>query len=253
MRKVAVAMSCVLLSACGADADDGGGDESPSITVVASVLGLQDATGDIVQARMAIVEEGAFAEEALDPTLTLGTVEIALTAQRVRLLDGTQTTWYEADSRAHPELAYAVGTQARFDFALPTTRARYSSTVTLPAQASQLDAASEPGIGKDVDLVASGQFDGALLLVERLDTGEQTYASYPFRAELVPGPSGLEPASTLRGVDAGVVTIPAAAFSRRGTHEVVFVGLNVSEGGDAVSDGSVTFAGTAKATTLDIN
>jgi hypothetical protein len=255
MRKVCglVIIMCLGAAACGEDSggDDPGG--STSVEVIASVLGLQDATGDVTEARLAIIEDGAFAEEAVDPILTIGDTEIALTAQRVGLKDGTATTWYEANSRSQAGLVYTPGQTARFDFALTSTRARYSTEVVLAAQATQLDPASEPGIGKDIDIVASGQFDGALLLVERLDTSEQTYSSYPFRSELVAGAGEIPRAGALRGIEAGVVTVPGEAFSRRGTHEVIFVGLELSEGGDGVGDQSVTFAGTARATMLDIN
>lgn len=252
-RVFAIALILVLMPACGEDAEDADTGGGATVDVVASVIALEGPAGPVVEARMAVLENGVFAEEAVDPMLTIGGTEIPLTAQRVRLGDGSTTTWYEASSQSQAALQYEEGVSAQFDFALSSTRTRYATNVRLPSQATQLDAATEPGVGKDVDMVASGSFDGALLLVDRLDTGEQTYASFPFRPELVGDASELTEASTLRSIDAGVVTVPAAAFSRRGTHEVVFIGLSLSEGGDAVSDRSVTFAGTARATTLDIN
>lgn len=253
-RAVFVVFMVLGVAGCGEDAAEGDEGDTAQVQVVASVLQLQDANGDVTQVRLAIVEDGAFVEDAVDPTITLGDgTAIALTAQAVRLSDGSTTKWYEASSRSQAELVYTAGALARFDFALNSTRARYSTQVSMASQATQLDPASEPGIGKDVDIVASGSFDGALLLVERLDTGEETYASYPFRPELVAGPTDLPDGAALKGIDAGVVTVPAQAFSRRGTHEVVFVGLELSEGGDGVADRSVTFAGTARSTMLDIN
>jgi hypothetical protein len=190
--------------------------------------------------------------DAADITLTIGSEIVVLAPQSVRLGDGTQTTWYQASKLSHPGLTYTEGATATFDFTIEGAQGRYATTVSLPSSAAVAEA-TQPAVGAAADIVVSGQFDGALLRVSRPDTMEDSYTSFPYKAEYVETPNDLVSLEALRAISAGVVTIPAEAFSQRGTFEIDFFALTVEQGGDGVGSGSRTFAGVSDTRRVDVN
>jgi len=238
------------------------------LQATASLLELNDGTGPYALAQIIVVstESGTpeFVENTTTATVTYGEAEVDLADQRVRLRGepGAQveTTFHRATSRQNNQLAYVRGETYTFTFSVASggfASETHQMTITTPDIDDTVERVSDPTPNEKLDIVTSERFEAGIVQVVRAGSSQTTWTSYPFdENSLTSAAEVIERRTDLEQLKGGIVTVPAEAFKRSGTHEVTFIGVHVDDSPAAISAGlgdqSVIFAGSASTLTVNI-
>lgn len=261
----------VSVSACGDDETVEPVVVGGQTYAVASVMQVNDTVGEKVVAQLIVVAGGdegpRFVDNAADVVLRFNGQEVVLPAQRVELrgegADGLQTNFYRVDSQANPDLIYTPGVDYTFVFTGPgpdgdTTfdAPTYVMTITAPSTEGSVAVASTPERDKQLDVFTPDAFGSGILQVVMASSGEPTYVSYPYsEATLGSAAAVLDSVGSLGDHGGGLLTVPAEAFTRQGTYDVTYIGLNAKSGtaaGEGLGEFSSIFAGAAAETSVDV-
>ena len=264
---------------CGDDGGDGDGgdggtsngttaavDSGSPIHAVASLMRLEDSQGPYTEARLIIwteaTETAQFVDNASDVEVAFGGTTLQLPARPVDVGDERETMYFLTSRDS--TLAYEPGATYTFSFVV-TGRAAgdldgqaFRLEVVAPEANNNLSTASSPELGSPLDLIPGQTYDAGILEVFRTQSDENTYISYPYAEQFLTGLDDLmtDHAALSKG-GGSILTIPAEAFSRSGTHTVVHIGLVTHLPGSAqVSDNlgvhSIVYSGASAQVSVDI-
>lgn len=239
-----------------------------NLQATASLLELTDATGPYAVAQIIVVstESGSpeFVETTTTATVTFGDREVELKDQRVRLAGepGSQveTTFHRTTSRQNNQLEYVRGETYTFTFSVAEggfASETHEMTITTPDIDNTVERVSDPVANQKLDIVTSERFEAGIVQVVRSGSSATTWTSYPVdEHSLTSADEVIERRADLERVKGGIVTVPADAFKRSGTHAITFIGVHVDSSDSAISSGlgeqSVIFAGSASSLTVDV-
>ena len=248
VRATVLVLVLLLVGGCG-DELVGSGNSS-SLHAVASVLEVQDEIGPRVDVRLMVVstESGTatFVEDLENVTLDFdglvnpctdntlikdseGNCVLVMDRQRIRLKapeGGTaqETFLYDLQSRSEARLEYIAG--ARYSITFSFNGERHNLSVTTPANENTISKASEEAIDKKLEITSSSSFEAGIIEVERLESSDTTFVSYPYSEDfLTSAQDALDALEKLDDASGTLITVPPEAFRREGTHAVTYVGL----------------------------
>lgn len=242
------------LTGCGDE--DGEEDNGSPIHAVASVLLVESPdVGPEVEVRLMVVRESGggfvFVEDLTDVVLDVDGVEgegFEVSRQRVELRapegggDAERTFFYQLLGRSESNLTYASGRRYTLAFTVNDAAAgefngqRFSLTVVSPTQENEISKASEEEVGKKLEIVSANSFSAGIIEVERLDSGDTTFVSFPYNERFLSSAADLVDAvngSLLGDASGELLTVPETAFNREGTHAVTYTGLSVERAGSS--------------------
>jgi len=259
----------MLSMGCGEDTveDDQESGGSP-VHALASVMRLEDSRGTFTEARLIVVTTATaapeFVDEAQDVKLVYGGNTYELPGRPFELRNTRErVVMYTLTSR-ESELSYEAGETYTFSFELSGREAgafsgeTFTASVALPAADNNITAASEPDKNNPLDLVTSESYSDGIVEVFKTSSGDVTYVSYPYSERDIESVDDLLIDHTDLGKGGGsLLTVPAEAFNRSGTHTVVHVGLQVHKPGESslssnLGRHSVVFGGASAQLQVDI-
>ncbi len=265
VRQVGLWVLCsavaLLALGCGEETEMPAGSGN-TLHAIASVLLTEDVTGPLVDARLILVstESGTaeFVTDVDDVVLDAGGEDVDLPSRLVRLGGGLETNFFAVNSRTDSKLAYVPGETYTFSFSRDGQD--YSLSIDVPPSSGEVTPTDdEAETNQDLIVSAPGGFSGGIVEVRLQAANETTYSSDPYEeSSLQSAQDVLDKEAALKASSGGLLTLPSDAFSRSGTHSIVFIGLSLEQGSgssgisDNLGDRSVVFAGEAASIDVDV-